>query len=172
MSKLVFKSGFEITFPQNEWDNNIKKLKIGGVRLHMMGTFKDGLIAIPLTDSSIERLMRGPEERKVILERVLTPMPGDPGIEDSGERYIEKTDKQEQKESPDERNKRLLEIMIEKSSCKHEADKLILHQQDTKNGKRYFYVCSFCGHRNRYEKKADLLQAGFDLDTAIQWKEK
>jgi DNA-directed RNA polymerase subunit M/transcription elongation factor TFIIS len=165
MSKLVFKSGFEIEFPQREWDLNIRKLKQGGVRLHMIEDKVNGLIAIPLTESSIERVMRGLEEEEVSM------------ILESNEEAIvyrpDKMDKIEQKkETKEEKNMRLLEIMKEKSSCKHESEKLVLHKQKTKNGLRYFYVCSFCGHRGRYEKKADLISAGFDLEAAAQWEDK
>jgi DNA-directed RNA polymerase subunit M/transcription elongation factor TFIIS len=165
MSKLVFKSGFEIEFPQREWDLNIRKLKQGGVRLHMIEDEVNGLIAIPLTESSIERVMRGLEEEEVSM------------ILESNEEAIvyrpDKMDKIEQKkETKEEKNMRLLEIMKEKSSCKHESEKLVLHKQKTKNGLRYFYVCSFCGHRGRYEKKADLISAGFDLEAAAQWEDK
>jgi hypothetical protein len=171
MSKLVFKSGFEIEFPQREWDLNIRKLKQGGVRLHMIEDKVNGLIAIPLTESSIERVMRGLEEEEKY-KRASNKIVGDPVIETDERLNIVESDKPEKKETKEEKNMRLLEIMKEKSSCKHESEKLVLHKQKTKNGLRYFYVCSFCGHRGRYEKKADLISAGFDLEAAAQWEDK
>lgn len=158
MSRIIFNSGYELEFPHEQWNKVIQDLKTKGLRLQFV---EDCMI--PMSQSSIERIMKDTPEIMEEGADIPTDMPEVRAM----------PEKDEDKEPTiDEQREAALQEMIEKSNCKHEPEKLVLHKQVTKAGPRYFHVCNFCGHRGRYEKKMDLLEAGFDLDTAIEWVDK
>jgi len=54
------------------------------------------------------------------------------------------------KETSQEREKRVLAELLEKSNCAHEPEKIIYFKVTGKTGTRYFPKCSFCGWRGKF----------------------
>jgi hypothetical protein len=70
--------------------------------------------------------------------------------------------------------KKMEDEFMDRANCTHEKDGETLRKlvyTDTTNGKRYFPVCAFCGHRERYVglskiEKGDSKWTMDDVDTA------
>jgi len=152
MSKLVFNTGKEVEFPYHDWDKTILNLKTGGLRMTLIGG-----VVVPLNSQNIQFLEKGePPAKEEVIDVEFT--------------VVEEVEEEEEKElTPQEKQDKLLEEMKAKSDCKHPPEKQELHFQDTKTGRKYFNVCSFCGIRSRFIAMKDLQEQGLDLDKAKEW---
>lgn len=72
------------------------------------------------------------------------------------------------KKTREEIEKEVLAEITAKSNCAHPDGQKVLNFQDTKQGRRYFYVCDFCGKRERYIAKDKLPED--ELETATPWE--
>jgi len=166
MSGIIhFGSGKTLEISEYEFSKMAPKLGAKGIRSQIT---EAGHI-VPLNSTTMEFIEKVAEPT---LEAGVTLLDKDETIigEIQSQEVIPKT------------NSEILDIMKEKSNCKHEPEKQSLYVQHTAKGKRYFPVCDFCGKRERYisEKKiADKAYVGTpnekwtldDIKTAKSWIE-
>jgi hypothetical protein len=181
---IHFTSGKTLDITEREFNNIAPKLKNGGIRLVM--TSKGDFI--PLNSNTMEYIEHTKEEPNGIPEQPVRQdgeeiNAGRPNDEEKPAQ-IEETPKEEvQEKSIQERKEDALAELMEKSNCKHEPEKMVLHVQHTAKGVRYFPVCGFCGKRERYVSEKKIIDGDYkgtpnekwtkeDIDTATAWTEK
>lgn len=169
MISVYFTSGKVLELEKGEDERFLRGIKLrGGIKYYQ--TNKGHII--PLNSQTIELIEVGEmdvEEKEFERAAIIaqeTPVP-----------EVPKMDKQEApKESEQEKNDRRLKELMDKSDCEHEKEKLEVKFTATKNGKRYFPVCSFCGHRGRFigkQKVAEGRDTNWtidDLQNATEYK--
>jgi hypothetical protein len=174
MSGIIhFTSGKKLEITQKEMDTIAPKLQAGGIRMYRTG--KQCLI--PLNSNTMELIEFVPEveaatpKRKIVTIVPKKPLPAEPEPDPQPEEEEEKT------LGAEEREKNAMNRLIEKSNCKHDAEKLELYIQHTAKGVRYFPVCSFCGKRERYVSEKKIVAGEYerwteaDIATAKPWVE-
>ena len=186
MPKIYFTSGKTLEITDDEFKRIAPKLQYGGIRLYR--TSKGNLI--PLNSTTIELIEK--DEEEVFEVAVNEPQP-ESKVEEVTEEHatVEHDEKEDapveeaypEKEEPkkaetqQERQDRMMAEMIKKSECLHEGLQKMFYQE-TKAGKRYFPVCSFCGKRERYVSVKKIKDGKItdwtmdDLVTAKEYREK
>jgi hypothetical protein len=80
------------------------------------------------------------------------------------------TEEEPQELTNEQKQKEMLEEIMRKSSCTHDCEQ-ILFKTDTKQGVRYFRLCSFCGgNRTRFIAAKNLTDD--EMNAAETWEEK
>lgn len=135
-------SGKTWKISDREMANIAPKMQAGGVRLYRIS---NGFV--PLNSNTMEFIERIDDEPKV--EPVQE-------MQESDKFPTPKETNEEPKESDEQKAQRQMDMIMAKSNCKHEAEKLEIYTKQTTKGARYFPVCSFCGKRERYVKADSL----------------
>jgi hypothetical protein len=136
MPILNFSSGKQQTIYPSELQNFIIKLKNGGIRVAKLvnGSY------IMLNSNTMEFIDCSDQEEK---EQFPTPVVESTSSIDSGLSAVEVNPP-----GMAERERDALAEMIAKSNCVH--TNTVLYKSIGKKGDRYFYVCEFCGKRERF----------------------
>lgn len=161
MPKIYFTSGKTLEITEYEFERISPKLQMGGIRLYR--TAKGNLI--PLNSTTIELIEKEStgggfektletweEKAEKVPLKDIKPEPKEKEVQTIAEEPEEPEEKVEsaKPETPQEKQDRMMAELIEKSECLHPRDRLQMMYQETKSGRRYFPVCTFCGYRHRY----------------------
>jgi hypothetical protein len=158
MPKIYFTSGKTLEITEYEFERIAPKLQMGGIRLYRTG--QGNLIPLNSTtmeliekESTIDAFVEAVEEAEKLVEgakdETVKETPEPTKAPEKEEKTVEEVEAPK-KETQQERQDKMLAELIEKSNCLHPRDKLEMKYQETKAGKRYFPVCTFCGYRHRY----------------------
>lgn len=167
MPKIYFTSGKVEDLEVNEEDfgRMVLKMQTSGMKLLRL---KNGSL-VPLNSNTIE-IVTCDDFKKLVPEVVVVPIASTEAVCIVKEEPVEESKPIESASTTYDKEKKALAIIIEKSNCRHEPEKLTLTKIDGKKGCRYFYVCSFCGWRGRYVK-AETLKVE-DKEAAKTYSEK
>ena len=174
MNTVYFSDKTTREISDQEMLNLVKRLTHMGLKVHRTRYLKDAEEIWILSPSNISRVVMGrdddedenDDDSSTSVESVVIPEVSE-GTED---REGDTTPvEEEEPETQQQRNDRLLAEMKEKSDCAgngHEGKEQVIHFQDVmirKKGaktslpsRRYFPVCSFCGLRQKYVKADSL----------------
>jgi hypothetical protein len=157
MPRIHFSSGKTLEIDEQEFNGISTKLQYKGIRIQVIKSTGD---LVPLNSSTIEFIEKADptfddifedmdeviitdvesveeEKRRIIAEEQIVELPKQ---EERAVRPLTDAEKQD----------KLLAEMIEKSNCTHGDGKQKMFKQDTKQGIKYFPVCTHCGKRERY----------------------
>lgn len=149
-TKICFASGREVILPDAEDGRFMKRAMNAGFRYYKC---IDGMI-IPFNHNTIEFIepieptsVPEPEAPKKV-EVVPEPTPEEVQMKE------EKEQGEADRETKKERLAKMEEEFMARANCKHKngdgTTKYVIRYVGTVNGRKYFPVCSFCGHRGRY----------------------
>lgn len=146
--KVILKSGDSFEITDNEFARLVTRARQSGLNLPLFQT-DNGLFIVTTQIVAFE---------PVTWREEVKPKPEE-----------EEVEKEEPStESKDDIEKRVMEELEAKSNCEHPEDKQILTYSDTKTGRRYFYVCDFCGKRGRNVGKDKLDDT--EMEKATPWE--
>jgi hypothetical protein len=135
-----------------------------------------GLIKADQKKGSHRPKWQAPDLTWIFLNKIVGIFPGEVEEgEDSSTEEDESSEEQgdDEEEAP-QNDQKLMEELLEKSSCQHKPEDAVLYKQfvRTKNGmgQRYFNLCGFCGQRGRYVKTDSLSDE--EKTNAIVWNDK
>lgn len=138
-AKVHFRSGKVVELSSTEWIAFWNRLRNAGVRFF---DSREQNLIIPFNNATIEYMEPDMETPRTVGEMEAT--------KEETEKPNEPT---EDKDRMEERNKMEKEFM-DRANCRHKNDdgstRRKLFYAETVNGRKYFPVCTFCGHRERY----------------------
>lgn len=154
--KINLRSGISYTITDNEAARLVQRARQSGLNLPLFQT-DSGLFIVTSEIVAFE-----PETWR----EVKKSRPKERQEAETDEEVEEKP--KSEKKTREEIEKEVWAEITAKSNCTHPDENKVLRYQDTKQGRRYFYSCDFCGKRERYIAKDKLPED--DLETATPWE--
>jgi hypothetical protein len=165
MIKVNFTSGKSLELEEGEDQKFLRNIKLRG-NIRYYETMAGHLI--PLNSQTIElvEIMKDPTDALIDTLPVEIEV-DEEKLNESMETPVPEMDEMNKQEAPKTKTQdELLEEMRKRSDCNHEG-LLQMCVSETKQGRRYFPVCSFCGHRMRYVGKQKVAE-GKDPNWTIE----
>lgn len=155
--KIFFSSGKmeQVEMTSSEFNRMLKAMKDTGIRFVQL---RNGNY-IPVNSNTMELIESELEEMK--RHRVAVNP-----VEEETHVPVVETKEESKDVGSAAREKEALELLMKKSDCEHDGDKLVLCKAIGKKGERFFKVCNFCGYRSKFIS-SDLVTDGEKANAKI-----